>query len=820
MSKESPVSKKKNKSPAAAASPAPVPAPSTGLEGWPQKAFIGILACLTLLFFLPFIAGNGMIFGSDTLNGIYAKFFYSDFVRTHHSFPRLLSVTLSGMPTLDAFMGDMFYPLAALQFFLEVPRALGYKYLFTVFMAGVFMFLFLSRALGLRKDVSFFGATAFMFSTQFVSLFYPGHDGKTFVISLLPLSLFGLKRLLDTRQPLYVAILALSIGCSLLTSHVQTTYFTLWGLFAYFCFETIRGFLSDRERKKAVARGFLFAGAVGLGLAVGMIQFLPPYMFTKSFSVRGEGEKTSYEHAASWSMHPEEAASLLVPEFCGFQDKDGGQGVAYWGKNPFKLNNEYAGIVVLILAVFFFLLFRRDRFVLFWGGVAIAALIFALGATTPFFYLFYYLVPGVKLFRAPSMIMFWFAAAAVIIAAWGLNRLLTETPAPSATPDRLRQARNCLVALLILTGLTLFISAAQGAVLSIWRGIFGAPLSPDQVQAFQRNYGAFIKGAWFSLLFGGGALFALSLFLKDSLKPVPLVVLLTLIGLCDLIRTDSYFYHVVNPSDYIRRDEPALLDLAAKAKQERFRVLPVPGHLGQSDAQLYGLESVLGFHDNELKVYRAFTGGQNRDNLFYGLQQGKIEGNPFLDLLNVRYVLFRPGQGRPVAAAPNPTALPRAFCVAGFEVLPDSQVTARLRDPAFPYRSRLLLSEAPAGIPAGDTSSAPCGRVEGFTVDGEDRIVKAVFDRPGFLVLSEIHIPYWKARVNGENRPVHKADLALMAVPLPAGSHTVVFSYESPWIRKGARITLLGLAICIFLILMQFTALKRRTVAPVLRALN
>ena len=105
------------------------------------------LFSMTLVFFMPFILSGGMIFGSDMMNSIANRQFFVEFVKEFGKIPWWNPVLLSGMPTLEAFFSDMFYPLAALQFLFDIPMSIGYKYLVSVFMAGSFMYLFLRKGL-------------------------------------------------------------------------------------------------------------------------------------------------------------------------------------------------------------------------------------------------------------------------------------------------------------------------------------------------------------------------------------------------------------------------------------------------------------------------------------------------------------------------------------------------------------------------------------------------------------------------------------------------------------------------------------------------
>ena len=66
---------------------------------------------------------------------------------------------------------------------------------------------------------------------------------------------------------------------------------------------------------------------------------------------------------------------------------------------------------------------------------------------------------------------------------------------------------------------------------------------------------------------------------------------------------------------------------------------------------------------------------------------------------------------------------------------------------------------------------------------------------PGVLVLSEVFYPAWKAYVDGEERPILRADGTLRAVALSEGPHVVEFRYRSTQLAMGGLISLLALLI-------------------------
>ena len=89
-----------------------------------------------------------------------------------------------------------------------------------------------------------------------------------------------------------------------------------------------------------------------------------------------------------------------------------------------------------------------------------------------------------------------------------------------------------------------------------------------------------------------------------------------------------------------------------------------------------------------------------------------------------------------------------------------------------------------------------------FLVDGLDEVVlKVETPVPALLLLADMFAPGWKVQVDGEDRPLLRADLVLRAVALEAGSHTVRFVYSDPTVRAGLLVSLCGGILVLFLIL-------------------
>ena len=70
---------------------------------------------------------------------------------------------------------------------------------------------------------------------------------------------------------------------------------------------------------------------------------------------------------------------------------------------------------------------------------------------------------------------------------------------------------------------------------------------------------------------------------------------------------------------------------------------------------------------------------------------------------------------------------------------------------------------------------------------------KNVGDRNGLLVLSEIWYPEgWTATIDGLEVPLVRANYILRALPIEAGDHEVVLSFESPGARRAGLVGGLG----------------------------
>jgi hypothetical protein len=142
------------------------------------------------------------------------------------------------------------------------------------------------------------------------------------------------------------------------------------------------------------------------------------------------------------------------------------------------------------------------------------------------------------------------------------------------------------------------------------------------------------------------------------------------------------------------------------------------------------------------------------------------------------------------------TAFPRAWVVPTARVSPDEEVLAALAGDSRPFREVALLA---GGEPlSGEACPAAGARVIGEGCRSVE--LEATACGEAYLVLADSFAPGWRAEVDGERREVHRADLALRAVRVDAGTHRVRMTYSPTllWMGLGtsmaALLALIGAA--------------------------
>jgi len=439
---------------------------------------------------------------------------------------------------------------------------------------------------------------------------------------------------------------------------------------------------------------------------------------------------------------------------------------------------------------------------------AMVALIYALGSYTPLFRLVYDWVPGVALFRRPADATFLLGGFLSILAGYLVHLGLSG----ALVADRRTLLREASILLALV---------CAGAGIAAAHGRLGASLVPLAAAV------ALLAGAALPLSISEGRQRAIGRFAA---------FLPALIVGADLTLNNGPSEATGKPVDRAqevlqpetRNETIAFLSQHLRRKsgspwRDRVEVAGI-GFDWQNAAEAHGFDQTLGY--NPLRtaiVSRALGAGD----YIAGYEQRAF--SPLFpsyrcrlaDLLGLRFIASpvpiarldrRIGDedlnflGRTADAYlyENPRALPRVLFV---EKAMDADFDRILTDgrwPEFDPRQTVLLDRSdppetrqplhavsivpgvgraqaappPSASPA--LAHAASGEPEAIIVRYENTIVEVAVNAPraGYLVLSDVWHPWWRATVDGRGAAIRRANVMFRAVSIPAGRHRVRFEFH------------------------------------------
>ena len=699
-----------------------------------------------------------------------------------------------GMPYVAAMHGDIFYPTFLLRLFLPVDVGMTWGMILHLFLCGIFTFAFL-RSNRMSFWASLVGGLAFMMSGPIAGLVSPGHDGKLFISALFPLMLLTLNWGVRDGKQWAWGVLALVSGLGVLTPHPQLYQYMLLGAGAYGLMLAFGG-ETKIPTPTAIARLGLSLGGILLGWLIGAIQYLPVLEYIP-WSPRAGGK--GWDHAVSYSMPPEELINGYLPQFSGILND-------YWGRNGIHFHSDYIGVAVLFLAVAGYFWGRRAES-RFWLGFLIVAVLWSLGGFTPFYEVVFALVPGAKFFRAPSTFFYLAMFAIAVFAARGTEQLLTKG-----------FTRRYLYAWLGF-GTVMLLLAVTGGLRAVFLGVVPELHMQEFSDATAR--GAMSLGAVRSLFVVLALVGVAVLLERKRIATTVAAAALTALMVIDLWSVERHYWTFSAPASELYASD-AIIDYI-KAQPEPGRTIAEflggrPGNFRdpflRGDAYMvHGIRLVTGYHGNEIGRYPGLYGGNPRI--------GNL-GNPvFWHVANVRWMVYNdsmpifPGLERvmgPVSTAAGtpvwlfkvPGENPAAWVTPAIMKQPDDVVAAALNDSRFPAASVALFApDAP--VEGQNLTSAPAPlaiKAAVPTYDPGHIVIELDAPAPAgsALMVSENYYPGWAATIDGKPAAVHRADLSLMGVPLPAGARKIELTFTSASFERGKLITLAAIGLSLLAI--------------------
>ncbi len=651
-------------------------------------------------------------------------------------------------------------------------------------LGSLWMFLLL-RAWDVGVMGALVGAFGFSLCTGIVSFTAADHGGKLYTTSLLPLMLLIANTLTRKGSFLAVGFGGLVVGFLLRAKHPQIAYYGLLAFGLLLVFRLPHVFREERYVGTAKTIGkVLVVLLVGYFLAASLL--LPAQEYAPH-SIRGAGprEGLDYDYATQWSFHPAEAITLVIPGFLGFG------GASYWGHMPFTDAPNYAGILVVALALLAAVVRFSDSRVRFLLAMIVLSLLVSMGKYFPLLYdPFFKYLPQFNKFRVPVLILVLLQVGLCVLAGMGVDALL------KGGQRFLKRVGWCGIGL--------------GALLLILSTIVG-DMARDAHRPGEERYPASTMAALTAqraslaasdtrrsggfVLLGGVLILVVALGGGSERKVSAAITLLAVVSVIDMWGVSA---RVVKPkyseAQVARELRPTPAENWLSRQQGLFRVFPVDERARSNRFMAFDVSSVMGYFPAKISHYSTL------------LEAGGARSLPVLRMLNTKFILSTQPVQAPFLEEVKTFgsesiyrlegALPRAWFVSHWRILPAEEQLPSVIDPTFRPDSLALIEQDPGIIPGG------AGRIVSITrPNAEQMEMKVEVDQDALLVISEVfYEPGWKILIDGSPSPSLRVNYVLMGVPVEQGIHEVTLVYDSRAERLGSTLALLGWAGVIVLV--------------------
>lgn len=704
------------------------------------------LVLVVVGFFLPSLVRPGVLiwpnsgFSSDIIHSHWPEIIgYAKSWRSGHIMlwdpATALGRPLAGNP------GVMFlYPFDLL--FLFVSPALAFNILNSahVFFGGSFTFLLLRVGYRTSRLAALVGGLAFALMPKLIAHLAGGHLGVVWAVVWLPAVLLGLKLACD--GSLLAAALAGLATALPMPNFIQVSYYTAAIASAFWLWEIVPVVWTNLPGKQM---NWSRVGWLLAIYAVWLLTFvllssvvLPPFLEVLPYNSRGN---FTLDDANLYALPPFMLLTLLVPTNFQFPE---------W--------TMFVGLVPLLLASAG-MVFSRQTPRWFFGLLAVFALVYSLGASTPLFKLTFDFIPGFRLLRVPTRMWFFGGFAVSMLAGFGAD-LVANGALQNVAKRRWR---------LLAGAAGLYLTGGMVALIGYWT-IFHRWHVPTAMRLMVALIVVVLATGW----------------LTKRVSEQALQYLLIFGLLIDLVPVSANYIALINPRDTFLRSTPAL-DFVA-AQPGIFRVYSPGGDMPYAVAAERGVESLDGLLSFQLEyavqAIRLATGCQKTGYstavppCLYDRVPGAVPDAMRLGRLNVRYVMSKHA----------------------------------LSDPNF----KLVMEGSPAvyenlqWLPR--TRVVPRGNASIVERHPGDYRIVAMMDGTGQLILSEAWAPGWQVTIDGQLHHVDRVEDALLGVKVESGRHEVHFFYAPLGWRIGWPISLvsfIGLAVWTVLAVSRRTAWLR-----------
>ncbi len=781
------------------------------------------LIAVNYLYFAPVISGK-VIRQDDILLGTAKGKEIRDYREKTGEEPLWTNAMFSGMPT---FQISTLYPGNILQYVQSGLSYLGGRsssiYLIFLLMFGMYLALVLK---GVDPWLAAIGGLALGFSAFFIISFGAGHNAKVRAAAYIAPTIMAVLLTLEGRRWLGFALTALFVGLSIQSNHFQITYYEMLLIAVIVAVYGVFAFRSKKMNDFFKSCAVLIAAAV-LGIGPNFGNLWSTYSYTRETLRGGSSElstKTeaqgglSYDYAMSWSYSLAETANLIIPQYTGGgmsenyektqvyekyfpmirnsytqqgaskaeAEKNARQTLSslfYWGEESLVNGGYYLGA-----SVFFFMILGlvvADPRTRSWIVAGLILSIFlALGRHFGSLNrLLFDHLPIYNKFRVPSMTLVLVFVLAPFAAFTGLNRWLNSGMSPEEKRRSLIKAGSIaggMVAVLTLLFPAFLSFEGQRDAQLLQQG-----LDVDMLVSDRRNLlrsSGLMSLVWMGLSFG--LLWLLAAGKINKTVAMASIAALVALDLWSFDRDHLGEEEYMDSSEYAALYAPSAADeQILKDPDPYYRVFNTTAGLTSDSYTSYHHKSIGGYHGAKLSRYQDL------------IEEQLSKNNPAaFDMLNAKYFIVR--EGNELRARQNPSACGNSWFVPKTRFVENADAEMAALSDIDPKIEAVLdhrYEKALEGVYRGDSLSRE-SRIELTTYDPKRMVYKAVNseNKPVLAVFSEIYYEGldhdWKASIDGVPVEHLRANYLLRALPIPSGTHEVVFEFKPATYAIGGKV--------------------------------
>jgi hypothetical protein len=720
----------------------------------------------------------------------------------------------SGTPFVGAFQSGMFYPLNFVYMILPLANATNVDTAFHVFLMSLFMYLW-ARKRGISPGASFVVGIVLAYGGASFVRVMAGQITMLQALSWAPLILLSIDHIVEKRSNGWMLIGIGATTMQILAGHPQSLFMTAITAGLYSCIR-----LANADHR--------------LGIIIRLLPYgiFPPLMAcvqlwtgwdTAAESMRSGG--VSYEFATSFSFHPENLLTLLMPALFGNVIH-----VMYWGRWAFWDSTVFVGIggLVLILCSLYYGPKSTRRFSF---ALMFFFMVLALGSYTPVFGWMFEL-PGFSNFRSPSKFMFPASLFASILIGLGVDAAIQGKITGKSVPIAVGiTGAICLIgaAWLWATSISSEPSAAlrqfidQRELLddTFFMTLEGLPLPKEY-------YVQIARMAYISFLLAGITCLVLSAALWFSKAKSWVIYVIPVVAVLEVL----IFARIHRATFDLSVNDRPIVDEMFDLDAGVYRVMDVAGI--NNSTRNYAVQkrqyAIWGYDPVILDRYAQFVvfagGRQTFDPVmledaiwgndpmaaaihklhYYTFLNDDIIGNTTLfRLLRCRYMIVTSGEwGAPSGYWQSGGSFPRYYFSNNYSVYETKESLfeelKNLSEDEFYGTTHKVLLESepnpkPAPLESGATIKVPIN-VLSETTDSIE--FEFTIPRNTMLIITDSYSKNWRAVPVGnsdqQNYDVMPVDYTVRGIPLAAGNHHFTLEYAPTSYTVGRWISLASLA--------------------------